>query len=577
MAKLCMGCMNPLPQGSQGEPCAVCGYDPATEHNPEHCLPTAAMLQGHYIVGRFMGEASDHLLYLGYDRQLKEPCFIQEFYPGAIARRDTIGGVQPLSGSERVYEEYANRFRSGMRALARMRELPAIVPVYDIFEENGTVYAVSDYCEGMTLSKKIKLAGGRLPWSKARQLFMSLLSSLTHLNDAGIYHLGICPDNILIGNDGKARLRSFSIAAARQAGTDLTPRLETGYAAPEQYQMDEEVGAAADVYGMAATVFRTVTGNEPPAGNNRAKNSDDLFMPAEVADELTQQVCIALFNALQVSPETRTATMAELRDQLSVEPNVSALVDEVAKEDEEEKAAQKQEKKKGKKGGKLIIVFICCLAALLAVVLIFMGLLKGQIEQEEPESSAAPLPSFTTTTTTEVKDKQVAAENLVGQNYYTIRDSKLGGDLKIKLASMQYSSKAAGTILSQTPKEGTAVDKGTEISVVISVGQKDETLVVPDVAGWQEEHAKLYLEALGFQVKTVKLQESEYEKGLVDSTDPAIGAKKRVGDTITLRVSNVEPEPEATVPEEPDAESDPMQDATDGQVPEDTATALETP
>ena len=87
MAKLCMGCMNPLPQGS--EVCAVCGYDPATAHNPENALSTATVLQEHYIVGRCMGEYSDHLLYIGYDRQLKEPCFIQEFYSGSISQRDS--------------------------------------------------------------------------------------------------------------------------------------------------------------------------------------------------------------------------------------------------------------------------------------------------------------------------------------------------------------------------------------------------------------------------------------------------------------------------------------------------------
>ncbi|MBQ8753147.1 MAG: hypothetical protein IJZ13_08605, partial [Clostridia bacterium] len=407
MAKLCMGCMNPLPQGN--ETCTVCGYDPATDRNPENCLPAASVLQEHYIVGRCMGEYSDHILYLGYDRQLKEPCFIQEFFPGSISRRDTIGGVQPLAGCERVFAEYADQYRSTMRALARMRELPAVIPVYDIFEENGTVYAASDYCEGMTLSRKIKLAGGRLPWSEARPLFMSLLTSLTRLNESGICHLGISPGNILIGSDGKPRLRSFSITAARRAGSDLTPQLITGYAAPEQYGLEGEITPSADVYGVAATIFRTVTGNEPPAGNSRAKNSDDLFMPAEVAEELTQQVCIALFNALQVSPESRTATVAELRDQLSVEPNVSALVNEV-KADLGEKADTEQAEKP-KKNRTLLIVFICCLVVLLAVVGLLLWMLWGQSREEEPENTPIPMPNISSSTTLDPNvEKQVSVE-----------------------------------------------------------------------------------------------------------------------------------------------------------------------
>ncbi|MBR5523671.1 MAG: PASTA domain-containing protein [Clostridia bacterium] len=553
MAKLCMGCMNPKPEADGA--CTVCGYDPATDRNPEHCLPASSVLQGHYIVGRLVGECSDHLLYLGYDRQLREPCFIQEFFPGSIGRRDTIGGVQPMGGCERVFEEYANRFRATMRTLARMRELPAVVPVYDIFEENGTVYAASDYCQGMTLTKKIKLSGGRIPWAEARPLFMSLLSSLIHLNDAGVYHLAICPDNILIGGDGKARIRNFSIGAAHQAGTDLAPELKNGYAAPEQYYADEEVGAPADVYGVAATVFRTVTGNEPPAGDNRAKNSDDLFMSAEVAEELTQPVCVALFNALQVLPENRTGTLAELRDQLSVTTTVTALVDEVVEDAgadsleelesgrTEIRSPGKKRAKKAKKINILRTVILCAVTLLVVTGAIIVACLWNDIwpQQEEPVEST-PLPTFTTTaSTTKKEDKKVVVENVVGLDYYALRDREFTGDLKVVLDHMVFSDKPAGTIVSQEPAAKAQVKKGTEIKVIISMGVESEKIKVPDVSGWKEEHAKLYLEALGFRVKSVELQISEYEKGVVDGTDPAVGTEKRLGDTITLRVSAVEP------------------------------------
>ena len=111
--------------------------------------------------------------------------------------------------------------------------------------------------------------------------------------------------------------------------------------------------------------------------------------------------------------------------------------------------------------------------------------------------------------------------------------------MTITLQYMQYSKKAAGTIISQQPEAGTSAPKGTAITVIVSCGENDE-VAVPDVAGWKQEHAKLYLEALGFRVETAMLQASQYDKGLVDSTDPVAGTTKRKGDTITLRVSNVE-------------------------------------
>ena len=150
----------------------------------------------------------------------------------------------------------------------------------------------------------------------------------------------------------------------------------------------------------------------------------------------------------------------------------------------------------------------------------------------------------------------------MGQSYYTLRGKEISGEMTIMLSHVMYSNKEAGTILSQDPAAGAVVDKGTEIKVVISNGRKDETLTVPDLSGWKEEHAKLYLEALGFKVKSVLLQASHFDKGEVEGTTPAAGTQKLVGEEITLRVSNVEKK-EPLAGEEPNADgtTDPVDDS----------------
>ena len=550
MAKLCMGCMNPLPDDTTA--CTVCGFDLSQDQNPEHCLPVTTSLQGHYIVGRLMGEYPDHLLYLAYDRQMKEPCLIQEFYPASIGRRDSIGGVQPMEGCGKVFEEYADTFRSTMRVLARMRELPAIVPVYDIFEENGTVYSVSDYCEGMTLTKKIKLSGGRIPWPEARGMFMSLLSSLIQLSDAGICHLAICPDNILVGSDGKARLRNFSVAAAHRSGTDLVPELKMGYAAPEQYYSDEEVGVPADVYALAATIFRTVTGTEPPAGDNRAKNSDDLFMSAEVAEELTQPVCVALFNALQVLPERRTATLATLRDELSVTPKVSALVDE-AEEDiaqaEDETEAPAETKKSS-----LIAMLIISLALLLIAVGVIVFMLVDGLNGDKKGSgkdTSAPATTTTTRTTQQAGDGEAVVDDVVGEKYESVKNTVFTGDMQLVFMGYRYDAGwGDGVILEQYPPAGTAQAMGSPIYVVVNNSRAASSAVIPNLKGWNKADAKKYLESLGFEVKEREATDSTVELGKVEDTYPKAGIAKELGETVTLLISTKEPEPEtAEVPD----------------------------
>lgn len=545
MAKLCMGCMNPLPEDNTV--CTVCGFDLAKDQNPPHCLPVTASLQGHYIVGRVMGEYPDHLLYLAYDRQMKEPCFIQEFFPAAIGRRDSIGGVQPLEGCGKVFEEYADRFHGTMRVLARMRELPAVVPVYDIFEENGTVYSVSDYCQGMTLTKKIKLSGGRIPWPEARSIFMSLLSSLIQLADAGICHLAICPDNILIGSDGKPRLRNFSIQAAHRSGTNLTADLKTGYAAPEQYYTEEEVGAPADVYALAATIFRTVTGTEPPAGDNRAKNSDDLFMSAEVAEELTQPVCIALFNALQVLPENRTATLAELRDALSVTPTVSALVDEA----EEDMAAAEEEDDAPAETGKksLILMLIISLALLLVAVIVIVLLLVGNLTGDGGNGIAPSTTTTTTTTTTRPTGDDAVVDNVLGVNYYDRKDDQFNG-MPLELLGFAYDEgHPEGAILYQSPAGNELAPMGTPILVVVNNSRAAASAVIPDVSGWDQAKAKTLLETMGFEVKTRIATNPTHDKGVVEETYPKAGIAKEMGETVTLLVSDKEKVVNETIPD----------------------------
>ena len=547
MAKICLGCLNPLPEGD--EACRICGFSADTK-NPANALPIAAELQEHYTVGRLVHEGSDSLFYLGYDKLLKEHCFIQEYCPTTLCERAEDGQITPLGGCENVYADYQKQFHTLMRGLARAKDLPNVIPVYDIFEENGTCYAVSDYCAGETLKKKIERAGGRIPWQDARPLFMSLMTTVEHLSSIGIHHLAICPDNILISEDGKPHLRGFSITAARRVGSDLQPRLATGYAAPEQYEFDQLVDEVTDVYGLAATVFRTVTGNEPPAGNNRAADSDDLFMSAEIAEELSQQVCVALFNALQVNPDDRTAKVEKFHRQLSMEPNVSALLDE-----DDDTAPAKKPSKMSRQTRMVLIIFGSVLAALLIVLAIVLLLLGGGNNGGDVSEPAASLPEYVVTTTTTKPPVKYAIPNLVGKNFYEVRDQKTNGNFVIVNEQQEHSDKPAGTIISQEPEPGTNADKGATIVVVISSG-KDDTVIVPDVSNWEEAQAKLYLEALGFRVQIDKLYVSDMPYGRVEGTDPSAQTAKKKGDLITLRVSYVEQTAESSDPVEEPTVSD---------------------
>ena len=547
-----MGCMNPLPEGRTT--CGICGY-PVNGDNPPPYLPVRSILSDRYLVGQALDNSGDAAVYIGFDQVQKTPIVIREFLPDTLCEREENGEIRVISGCENAYRDYHDKFCNHARALARLRDLPAVVSPYDIFKQNNTSYTISEYSEGISLETRLAQAGGRLRWEEVRPLFMPLMGSLVSLHAAGIVHLGICPEKLQIGTDGKLRLSDFAIQEARMVSTDLKPHLNQGYSAPEQYGFEQDCGTAADVYGLAATIFRTLTGNPPPAGPNRSKDSNDLFVPANVARDLPDHVAAALFNALQVQPEKRTPSIAAFRDQLAAAPAVTELMKEeaaappppppvVEPEEEDEKPKKKNNRVKV---AVLIVAAVFVLLLLLAFTVLMMVFpeIFGGKENSTPETS---FPSFMVSDTSSEApvvstEQQFAVPDLRNKNYYEIKDTTINGDMQLKVSYKMYSDKPKGTILAQDPSPENLQSKGATVQVVISDGP--EEIAIPDLKGWDGEQAKMLLEAMGFRVDLVRLKISDMPKGQVQETNPPAGEKKKEGDLIELRVSDVD---ETTAP-----------------------------
>ncbi|MBQ6706273.1 MAG: PASTA domain-containing protein [Clostridia bacterium] len=534
----CLSCMQPLTE--KDETCPRCNY-PVNRKNPAGYLAAKTVLSEHYLVGRALGTYGDACIYIGYDLLLKSPVFIREYFPETLSRRLEDGTVVPAEGKEDDFNACRDSFYANVRAIAKMKDLPSILPLYDIFTEKDTVYAIYDYCEGRSLSRTLKTRGGRMSWTEVRPLFMQLMTTVSTLHRAGIYHLAISPDTILVAPDGKLRLRSFAIPEARTTGSPLKPHLSAGYSAPEQYVAGRTCGAQADVYGLAATIFYTLTGTTPPEAPRRVRGSQDLFLPADVAEELPESVGMALFNALQPDLEKRLGSVEDLRAALSAEPAVNALL-----EDQEEAEISPEDKKKSRYPLYIGIAVFAVLAVLAGIVLTI--LFPGKEPQGDLSDDLPPVTTTTAPTTapTYLDPSTVfAVPNLLGEDYYTKKNESIAGEFKLEISYMKYDEKQErGTILSQEPKAGESAEPGTTIRVVISLGS--EKLVVPNVTEWPEEYATKYLKALGFNVESLPVNVSKFDKGLVDGTDPVAGTELLMGDTVTLRVSNVE------LPEETD-------------------------
>ena len=533
--RYCMGCMNPLPAGV--DKCELCGY-PARGNNPPQYLPVGTVLSDRYLIGRVLSVSGDAALYIGFDTEQHERIHIHEFFPDTLCRRGEDRQIQVIEGKEDAFARCIDEYRGFTRTLARMRDLSAISPIYDIFDANQTVYTVSEMPEGVSLETYLVQNGGSLAWDDARPMFMGLISTLSALHQAGVLHLGICPANLMVGYDKKLRLRGLALPDVRNVGGILKPHLVSGYAAPEQYAPSQTCTPATDVYGLAAVLFYALTGQEVPSATNRVKQSADLYMSADMADEIPKHVLGALVAALQIAPDKRIADMESFRDHLAATASVEALrIEEEEMELDDDADTVSRPSRKPMWLIVLGVFFILLLAAFLILWKLFPDMFKGP--DGNPFFGSQPTLDNPSTSNNAVSAVTYPVDDLIGKDYYVVRDTNLTGYMKLVLKYQAYHDAPRGIILEQSPAAGTLQEKGATVEIVISAGP--EKVEVPDVRGWDQAQAAVYLEALGFRVETMKVVESAFERGKVDSADPAVGEEVMIGDVVILKISDADP------------------------------------
>ncbi len=522
----CMGCMQPLSEFSDS--CYHCGY-PSAGQNPQGYLPVRTGLSGRYTVGRALEKRTDAIMYIGYDKTARNVVLIREFFPDRAAQR-LSKQVVPSPGKETVFAECFDQFRKQARTVARLRDVPAMIPVYDIFEENGTMYVIADRVEGVPFRRYMQTFGGHLKWEDARPMFVPLITSLMAIHSAGLYHLGISPDSILLDSDNRLRLDGWQIPFVRTTDTRLAADLPKGYAAPEQYEAGETMTQAADVYAVCATMLYALTGEEPPEALDRVNKVASLMVPAVLAEKWPAHIAPTICEALALDADKRIRTVEILRDRLTVAPVVEALREEAEEETEAQPAPKVGT---GYKVAVAVLATVCAvLAAAIGYLIYAMGSNQSDPATEQPEVTTP------TTVATQFSPTSYAVEEVVGLTVAQARARQLRGNMSVEIVGTQFSDTAPeGVIVAQEPSPETRAEVGSVIEVYISAGTAEKAL--PDVSGWESEAATEYLKALGYTVSELKVTVSKEERGRVDTTEPAAGTKLMLGDEVIVHISDV--------------------------------------
>ena len=441
-------------------------------------------------------------------------------------------------------EEFIKRFRIEAQSAASLTH-PNIVSIFDVGNEGSLYYIVMELIKGKTLKEIITEENGPLPWKWSLNVVTQIASALETAHKNNIVHRDIKPHNIIITEDGIAKVTDFGIAKAVSNSTITAFGTTIGsvhYFSPE-HARGGYTDAKSDLYSLGVVMYEMLTGRVPfdadtPVSVALKHMQEEPIEPKELNDNIPQVVNDIIMKAMQKDVNLRYQSATEMLKDLNaalknpddnfvhIGSNVGAATQRISTQEiaeAERKAKEANNPKNGKKPNKFI-EFVKKHKALSfvigAIILFFVafGATMGIVELVNPKD--VQIPDL-------VNKTQDEAEQIVK-------------DLKLKLVvkSEEYNENVEeGKIISQDPayQENYTVKEHSEISVVISKGT--ETVEVPDVVGKTREEAEKLLKDAGLVAEITEENDEKVEAGIVLSQDIEDGETINKGSTVKLVVS----------------------------------------
>jgi hypothetical protein len=264
------------------------------------------LVLGRYRLERRLGAGGFGVVWLAFDEKLEREVAIK------IVERD--------SGDEPVPVRAARE----ARVAARLNH-PGIVSLYELGEDEHSVYLVSELVHGRTMAELVR--AGAVSDRDVARIGVALCDALAHAHDRKVIHRDVKPQNVLVAANpavgaGFAKLADFGVAHLA-AGDPLTRTGDVvgtlAYMAPEQAE-GARVTAAADVYALALTLYEAWAGANPVRGPSPAATVRRLGRPlpslSAYRPELPSAMCAWIDAALDVVPDRRPS-LTVLREALT--------------------------------------------------------------------------------------------------------------------------------------------------------------------------------------------------------------------------------------------------------------------
>ncbi|HMJ00586.1 MAG TPA: protein kinase [Gaiellaceae bacterium] len=217
-------------------------------------------------------------------------------------------------------EDYVERFRREARAVAQLTH-PNIVTVIDRGEQEGRQFIVFEYIDGENLKELSNR--GPLEVREAIRLTLQVARALAFAHERGLVHRDVKPQNVLLNEDGQAKVTDFGIARSldvhgvTQTGTVLGT---SDYIAPEQAR-GQKVDPKTDIYSLGVVLYELLSGEVPFSGDNFvAVAMRHVNEPApsvlDTRPDCPMRLAVAIQRAMSKDPEERFPSMGDFAVEL---------------------------------------------------------------------------------------------------------------------------------------------------------------------------------------------------------------------------------------------------------------------
>lgn len=535
---------------------------------------TGRVLANRYELGDVVGQGGMAVVYRAHDRTLG---------------RDVA--IKVLHEQYAADPEFVERFEREARAAARLSH-PHVVDIYDVGSDGSTRFIVMELVDGQSL-KDLVQRGGAVPPALVIRFGREIASALEFAHRRGFVHRDVKPQNVLVDQDGHARLSDFGIAQAvenvalTQTGTVLgTPQ----YMAPEQAR-GQPTGPTSDIYSLGVVLYELATGQVPftadsPLAVALRHIQDEPLPPRRLNPSLPPALERAILRALAKEPGQRQSSAAMLAEELGHGPDpvrerttpVSAVP---AGATRRAAAAAPAGVRRAPPAGRRpvaparprksnagpIVLLLLLVVSLGALAFGFNFLFRSRPgpalalatpspspaaqkpavaptsmpTATRPPATATPAPTTAPTATPAPPTPtpppptvaRVAVPRLVGLSLAAAQAQVSSRGLALVFDFRTDPRQADGIVLEQSPKEGEAVAPRTVVNLVVN---RLATVAVPNVGGMEEAEARKTLEKDGLKVAVDKA--SGGRKGVVNDQSPQPGVRVAPGTEVKIVIGS---------------------------------------